>query len=117
MTRYLLRPALLACTLALAGCYTVLQAPRGLVDEVALPEPAGQAAPDSGSVPDGSGTDAQWADLYDYPGVPSGYGGGYGYGGYTRGSEVFFYGAAPYPYYSAYPYYSLYRYGPGSGGT
>ncbi len=111
MTRSALLGVTAAGALALAGCYTVLQAPRRLVDGPSADAEA--RAEQAARAP--SSDEAQWADLYAYPGLPGrysgGYGGGYGYGGYRLGSDYYYYGAP-----AVYPYYSFYGYGPYSYG-
>jgi len=104
------------CCLLLSGCYTVIQGPRTAADlddrELVLVEERTEV-----SIPERSGEyEEEWDDYYRYPGVPGGYGGGYGYGGYPQYGGSSFSSDNDYYGYGYSPYYGYYGYGPSNYG-
>ena len=106
------------CALLLSGCYTVLYGPRMAVapeeSELAVVEEAEQYQPPVLGRYD-EYEEEDWDDFYRYPGTRSGYGGGYGYGGYPYYGNGYNSGYDYYGY-GPYPYYGYYGYGPSSYG-
>ena len=102
------------CTLLLSGCYTVLYGPRMTVvpekSDLAVVEKTEQYEPPTLDRYD-EYEEEDWEDFYRYPGLRSGYGGGYGYGGYPYYGDGYGYSG-----YGSYPYYGYSGYGPSSYG-